>query len=63
MYFKENYSLEVKILLGKNTSKKDSKKHILEEAEKNAMGLKNKLKHISDEEIAEIVREDREINH
>jgi len=36
------------------------RKHILAEAEKKAMKLKDKLKHISDEEMANLIREDRE---
>ncbi|OYT50621.1 MAG: hypothetical protein B6U76_12385 [Desulfurococcales archaeon ex4484_217_2] len=36
------------------------KKRILEEAEKGAKKLKEQLKHIPDEEIVKLIREDRE---
>jgi len=48
------------LLLARDALEEEVKKHMLDEIEKRAIELSKSLTHISDEEIAKIIREDRE---
>jgi Mg/Co/Ni transporter MgtE len=55
----DKYGIKPSIVI-RRALEEEVKKRILEEAENKAKELINKVSHISDEEIARIIREDRD---